>query len=502
MKRGFDTKKYLKHQTQEIKQRLAKFDKKLYLEFGGKLLYDRHAQRVLPGYEPDAKVQLLKNLKNLEIIYCISAKDIQKGRIRHDFGLTYDLQAIKEISEIREKGLKVCAIVITRYENENLAIRFKRKLENAGNKVYVYHDIPGYPKNIKKSLKGFNKRPYIKTKQPLIIVTGTGGGSGKMAVCLTQLYHEQKRNINAGYAKFETFPIWNLALNHEVNIAYEAATADLKDVNMIDPYHLKKYKKKAVNYNRDIENFYILKRIMKSITKTENFVNKYNSPTDMGVNMAKQGIINDKVIRQKSKQEIVRRYLRYKQEFVLGIETQETIDQIKLIMKKAKVSEKIYPLIKKSRQARKQTEKNKEGNKGVYCGAAIELPSGKIIKAHNSHLLHAESAVILKALKKMSGIPKKKKLLPKYLIKQMIKYKKKFGYLSASLNVEEILILLAIGARNNAYMKRAINNLNKLENLNLHLTHIPKHGDEAGLNELKLNVTTDSELGLQPYMLV
>jgi uncharacterized protein (UPF0371 family) len=348
MKRGFSTKKYLRAQTKAIENRLSKFDNKLYLEFGGKLLYDGHASRVLPGYEADAKIQLLKKLKNLEVIYCISAKDIERGKIRQDTGLTYDAQALNEISEIRNQGLIVSTIVITLYENEKKALKFRNKLRRAGNKVYLHPKVSGYPKNMKKLLgkEGLPKKPFIKTKQPLVIVTGTGGNSGKMAVCIAQLFHEQSKGINAGYAKFETFPVWNISINHPLNIAYEAATADLGDQNIIDPYHLKHYNKKVVNYNRDIENFWILKKMIKAITLKDNHINRYNSPTDMGVNMAKAGIIDDKIVRKDSKEEIARRFYRYQQEYNKKQQNRKTMNNIRKIMKKAKVDENKYPLIK------------------------------------------------------------------------------------------------------------------------------------------------------------
>ncbi len=502
-KRGFDTKKYLDSQTAKIKERLSKFDNKLYLEFGGKLLYDGHALRVLPGYEPDAKVQLLKELKDLEIIYCVSAKDIQKGRIRHDFGLTYDLQTIKEISEIREHGLKVAGIVITRYEGESLALKFKRKLQNAGNVVYVQNEMKGYPNDIDTLLgiSGFRTQPFVKTSSPLVIVTGAGGGSGKMAICLSQVFHEQRSGVNAGYAKFETFPIWNLPLNHPVNTAYEAATADLGDYNMIDPFHLDKYKEKTINYNRDVENFVILKKIFKAITKEENHVQKYFSPTDMGVNMAKEGIMDDLLVSKAAKEEIIRRYFRYRQEYVLGIENKETIDYMDKIMKKSTVSEKDYPLVQEARRGKVDAKEQNEGNNNVYCGAAIRLPDGKIIRANNSILLHAESAVIIKALKELSGIPKSEKVLPKEIINQMINYEKVIGGSTASLNVQQIITLIVISALSSDTAKKAVQGFRKIANLNMHLTHIPKHGDEAGIKKLKINVTTDSELGLQPYFI-
>ncbi len=348
MKRGFSTKKYLQAQTKAVKDRLSKFDNKLYLEFGGKLLFDGHASRVLPGYEPNAKTQLLKKLKHLEIIYCVSAKDIQKGKLRQDTGLSYDEQALNEIKEIKSRKLKICAIVITLYENEPKALTFRRKLKKLGYKVYLHPKVPGYPRNIKKLLskEGLPRKPFIKTEKPLIVVTGPGGNSGKMSVCISQVYHEQKKEVNAGYAKFETFPVWNMSINHPLNIAYEAATADLGDKNIIDPLHFKYYKKKVVNYNRDIENFWILKKVMAAITKGNNYINQYHSPTDMGINMVKKGIIDDKIVRKASKEEIARRFYRYQKEKKLGKQTQKTINNIKRIMKKAKIDPEKYLSLK------------------------------------------------------------------------------------------------------------------------------------------------------------
>ncbi len=503
MEIGFDTEKYLEFQTRKIKERLSKFENKLYLEFGGKLLCDSHAQRVLPGYKPDAKVQLLKKLDDLEIIYCVSAKDIQRGRIRHDFGLTYDAQALKEISEIRRKGLKVSAVIITRYEGENLALRFKRKLENTGNVVYFHKEIEGYPHDIQKILgpEGFPSQPFVSTTAPLLVVTGAGGGSGKMAVCLSQIYHEQKQGINAGYAKFETFPIWNLPFDHAVNTAYEAATADLGDYNMIDPFHLQKYGIKAINYNRDIENFQILKKIFKEITKEENFVNNYFSPTDMGVNMAKEGIIDDNVVIKNSKEEIMRRFYRYKQEFILGIESNKTTEYMDKILRKSNVNPDDYQLAKDARKAKMEALQKNKGNKGIYCGAALELPSGDIVLGSNSILLHAESAVILKALKKLAGIPDEEKVLSKVFIEQMMHYKQTLGKDTLSLTSGEVLVLISIAALTAPLAKRAYDCLGELIGCKIHITHIPQQGDESGLKKLQLVVSSDSELGLQPHFL-
>jgi len=313
-KAGFDTNKYLKEQTKKILERVSKFER-LYLEFGGKLCYDLHAARVLPGYKSTTKIELLKKLGDIEIIYCISSKDIEKGRVRRDFGLTYDNMALKDISDIRDFGLNVSSVIITRYSGEHSVKIFKKKLENFGMKAYIHDEIEGYPNDIDKVLAGYEKQPYVKIDKKLIIITGVGGNSGKMAFCLSQIYHERKKNQKTGFAKFETFPIWNLELKHPINVAYEAATADLLDVNMVDPFHKKAYGITAVNYNRDVENFNILISLMGKITGEKDPFG-YKSPTDMGANMAKEGIVDDKTCREAAKQEIIRRYFRYYREKV------------------------------------------------------------------------------------------------------------------------------------------------------------------------------------------
>lgn len=319
MKKGFDSKRYLEAQTKKINSRVKKFNK-LYLEFGGKLLYDGHASRVLPGYDPRVKIKLLKKLKEKEIIYCVGAKNIQSGQIIGDSGLTQDKQVLKDIEELDKLGLKVSYLIITRYDNQPKVNEFIKKLKI---NYYLHKEIPGYSKN---ALKGYEKLPYVETKENLVIVTGVGGGSGKMAFCLSQIYHENKKGTKSGFAKFETFPIWNLKMNHPVNIAYEAATADLGDYNMVDKSH----KGYAVNYNRDVDNFKILKRVMKKFDREL----EYDSPTDMGVNMAKEGIIDDKVCREAAKKEIIRRYKVYSDEFKKGRETRKTLVRMREIIQK------------------------------------------------------------------------------------------------------------------------------------------------------------------------
>jgi len=491
--KGFDTSLYLSEQTKKIEERVSKFEK-LYLEFGGKLCYDLHAMRVLPGYTSTAKIDLLKKLGEIDIIYCVSTKDILRGRVRRDFGLTYDNQTLKDISDINEYGLNVSAVVITRFSGEPSILQFKNKLENYGIKVYIHTEIEGYPNDLEKVLQGYEKQPYIETSRKLTIITGVGGGSGKMALALSQIYHERKKGIKTGFAKFETFPIWNLELNHPVNVAYEAATADMLDVNMVDPFHKEAYGIEAINYNRDIENFTILHNLMKRITgELEAF--GYRSPTDMGVNMAKAGIIDDAVCRNTGKQEILRRFFRYFREKVEGIETQETIEQMEMIMDKVGVKPSDREVVHLSEEI---SEKG-NGFEGVSCGAAIELPTGEILTGKNSALFHAESAVLLNAIKTLSNIPDEIDLLSPEVIKSITEMKHNLqNKKGSSLNVNETIIALAICSSTNPAAKLALTKLKELENCEMHLTHLPTPGDEAGLIRLKMNVTTSARISSIP----
>jgi uncharacterized protein (UPF0371 family) len=491
---GFDTRKYLEAQTSEILERVKKFDKRLYLEFGGKLCYDFHASRVLPGYEPDTKTKLFRKLlKDMQIIYCVSAKDIQRGKIRGDFGLPYDQQTLKDIGDLRDRGLNVSCVALTLYKGESLAGRFKRYLKNLGFKVHVFTEIKGYPNdlNFVVSDKGYGSQPYIKIEKPLIVVTGAGGGSGKMSLCLSQMYHDHKRGINSGFAKFETFPIWNLPINHPVNTAYEAATADLGDYNMVDPFHKKKYGITAINYNRDIENFGLMKNILDRITGDGI---PYNSPTDMGVNKAKIGIISDKACREASKQEIIRRYFRYKEEFMLGVESKETVERAKEIMKKAGLKIEQRKVVISARKASEEAKKRKgKGNKGIYCGAAIELPNGKIVTGKNSPSLHASSAAVLNAIKILAGIPEDTHLIQPNVLQSIEKLKTNtLGMKSESLNMDETLIALSASSLTNSETGKSIGRLEELKNCEMHMTHIPTNGDRSGLRKIGLNLTTDA----------
>src|SRR5690554_2039516 len=389
---GFNNDLYLQEQTTAILERVKRFDQHLYLEFGGKLLYDHHAARVLPGFDPNVKMRLLQKLKDkIDVILCIYAGDIERKKIRADFGITYDVDALKTIDDFREWGIEITAVVITRYQNQPPARAFKNKLEMRGIKVYLHYPTNGYPSDIDTivSDQGYGANPYIETTRPIVVVTGPGPGSGKLATCLNNLYHEYKKGLKAGYAKFETFPIWDLPLDHKVNVAYEAATVDLQDEVMIDPYHLKGYNKKVVNYNRDIEAFHLLKRIIEKITGGESM---YQSPTDMGVNRASAGIINDDIISEASQQEIISRYFRCAMEYAMGLTDKEAFDRIKEILAKVGATPEDRNVVLPARAAACEAEKLGIGNNGTFSGAAIQLPDGKIITGKNSPLMHASSS--------------------------------------------------------------------------------------------------------------
>jgi len=495
---GFDPGIYIKQQTAKILERVSRFER-LYLEFGGKLCYDMHAARVLPGYKQTTKVELLKQLGDIEILYCVSARDIEKGRVRRDFGLTYDNQTLKDINDIMDFGLSIKNVIITLYDQQPSVPKFKTKLENFGLKVYIHRATPGYPNDMDKVLEGFKQQPHIKTDKKLVIVTGVGGGSGKMATCLSQIAHERKQGYKTGFAKFETFPIWNLELNHPVNVAYEAATADLMDVNMVDPFHKEAYGVTSINYNRDVENFNILVKLMKAITGEEDPFG-YRSPTDMGVNTAASGIIDDGACREAAKQEIIRRYFRYHREKIEGIASQQTLDQMQMIMGKVGVKPEDRAVAKAAQEAAEQAKKCGKGFNNIYCGAAIELPDGRIITGKNSPMLHAESAAVLNSVKVLSNIPDDIDLISPGVIQTITDLKKDLLKKKATcLNVDEALIALAISSATNPMAKAALGNLKKLENCEMHITHLPKQGDEAGLLRLKLNTTTDAKLSLLPY---
>jgi uncharacterized protein (UPF0371 family) len=498
MKRpGFDNEKYLKEQTAAIVERVKKFGNKLYLEFGGKLCFDYHAARVLPGYDPNVKIRLLQLLKDkLDIVLTIYAGDIEKGRVRGDFGITYDAATLKLIDDLRKWGLDILSVVITRFANQPSAVIFKNKLERRGIKVYLHYPIEGYSTDIDfvVSESGFGKNDYIETKNPIVIVTAPGPNSGKLSTCLSQLYHEHKRGINAGYAKFETFPIWNLPLKHPVNVAYEAATADIMDFNLVDPFHLAKYKETAKNYNRDVECFPILKLILTKILDKNVNLPMYNSPTDMGVNRAGFGIVNDRIVQEAARQELIRRYFRYNAEYVMGIERKETVDRVSILMGELGVKVTDRNVVEIARKAADDAERNGKGYAGVYCGAALELDDGRMIVGKNSKLMHAASSLVLNAVKVLANIPDEILLLSPQIISQISKLKE--SILSAdteSLDLEETLIALSISATTNHTAEIAMMKLVELRGCEMHMTHIPTPGDEVGLKRLGVNLTTDGK---------
>jgi uncharacterized protein (UPF0371 family) len=496
-KTGFDNEKYLKEQTEAILDRVRKVNNKLYLEFGGKLCFDYHAARVLPGYDHNVKIRLLQSLKDkVDIILCIYAGDIEKGRVRGDFGITYDAATLKLIDDLRVWGLPVPAVVITRFANQSSAVIFKNKLERRGVKVYLHYPIEGYPVDVDRAVSkdGFGKNDYIPTKNPLVIVTGPGPNSGKLATCLSQVYQEHQRKVHVGYAKFETFPIWNLPLKHPVNVAYEAATADIQDFNLVDPFHLNKYNKTAINYNRDVESFPILKLILHRIFDQNANLPMYNSPTDMGVNRAGFGIVDDKIVQEAAKQELIRRYFRYNTEYVMGIERKETPDRVVRLMEEMAVKVTDRKVVEVARKAEEEAEAKGKGNEGIYCGAAIELQDGRIITGKNSRLMHAASGLILNAVKTLANIPDEILLLSPHIIGQIAKLKE--GILNAeseSLDLEETLIALSISATTNHTAELAMNKLVELRSCEVHMTHIPTPGDDVGLKRLGVNLTTDGK---------
>lgn len=491
-KPAFDNEKYLKEQTAAILERVAKFDNKLYLEFGGKLLFDYHASRVLPGFDPNVKMRLFQKLKDkADILLCIYAGDIERKKVRADFGITYDVDAMKLIDDFREWEIEVQAVVITRFDSQPAAKIFKNKLERRGIKVYTHSFTKGYPTDVDLivSDEGYGANEYIKTKNPLVIVTGPGPGSGKLATCLSQLYHEHKRGINAGYAKFETFPIWSIPLKHPVNVAYEAATADLRDFNMIDPFHLEAYGEATINYNRDVEVFPVIKRILQKIMG-EGAV--YKSPTDMGVNRAGFGIIDDDAVKEAARQEIIRRYFRYSCEYAMGFIDKETEQRVELLMEEVGVKIEDRKVVVPARRAAEDGQKKNKGNDGIFCGAALELDDGTILTGKNSQLMHATSSLVLNAIKRLADIPDKIHLLSPSIIDSIKNLKKDvLSSKTMNLDVEEVLIALSISATTNPAAQEAMEKLKELRGCEVHLTHMPTSGDEAGLRKLGVNLTSE-----------
>jgi len=489
---AFDNERYLAEQNEAILDRMRRVGGKLHLEFGGKLLYDYHAARVLPGFDPNVKMRLLQQLASkTEIILCVYAGDIERRKVRADFGITYDADTFKLIDDLREGGLEVRAVVITRFEGQPAAEKFGNQLERRGVRVYTHRPIPGYPTDVARvvSDQGYGANPYIETDMPLVVVNAPGPNSGKMATCLSQVYHEHLRGMRSGYAKFETFPIWNLPLRHPVNAAYEAATAELHDVNMIDPFHLEAHDERSVNYNRDIEAFPLLRRILEKITGES----MYQSPTDMGVNRAGFAIIDDEAAQEAGKREIIRRYFRYACDEVLGVEDGAAVRRIESLMEEFDLKPEHRSVVLPARAAAEAAERKADkGHRGVFSGAAAELPNGEIVTGRNSPMMHAASALVLNAIKILSGIPEHLDLISPTVIESIGTLRKELlGHDSISLNLEETLLALIISSTTNATAHQAMMQLPNLRGCELHLTHLPTPGDERGLRRLGVQLTCD-----------
>lgn len=484
MQAAFDNEKYLQTQSAHIRDRIAKFGGKLYLEFGGKLYDDFHASRVLPGFQPDSKLRMLLQMKDqVEMVIAINAGDIEKSKIREDLGITYDRDVIRLIDIFRELGLYVSSVVLTRFHGQAVATAFQSRLEGMGIRVYHHYDIAGYPADTAHivSDQGFGKNDYIETTRELVVVTAPGPGSGKLATCLSQLYHEHKRGITAGYAKFETFPIWNLPINHPVNLAYEAATADLNDVNMIDPFHLDAYGVTTVNYNRDVEAFPVLVAIFEKILGHC----PYKSPTDMGVNMVGNCIVDDEAARYASRQEIIRRYYAGLVEQKRGKTSEETVRKLEMLMKKAGVSPDERKVIAPALRRAQET-----GD----AAAAMELPDGTIVTGKTSELLGASSALLLNALKKLGHMPDDLHLISPVALDPIQHLKVDYlGNRNPRLHTDETLIALSISAATNPMAEFAMQQLSKLRGCDVHSTVMLSPVDERTFKRLGVNLTCEPQ---------
>ena len=482
MKIGFDNEKYLTMQSEHIRERIGKFGNKLYLEFGGKLFDDYHASRVLPGFEPDSKLRMLMQLSDqAEIVIVISAADIDKNKVRGDLGITYDVDVLRLIDAFTSRGLYVGSVCITRYAGQESANAFKKRLEKMGIPVYLHYSIPGYPSNtaLIVSDDGYGKNDYIKTSRPLVVITAPGPGSGKMATCLSQLYHEYKRGVAAGYAKFETFPIWNIPLKHPVNLAYEAATADLNDVNMIDPFHLEAYGQTTVNYNRDVEIFPVLQAMFEKI------IGKcpYKSPTDMGVNMAGNCIIDDEVCQEASRQEIIRRYYKSMQALVSGTGKEDEVYKIELLLKQAHASLEDRKVVPASLKREQETG---------GPAAAMELEDGRIITGKTSDLLGASSALLLNVLKELAGIDHEKHVISPDAIRPIQVLKTNYlGSKNPRLHMDETMIALSISAATNPDARLALEQLPKLSGCQAHTSVMLSSVDIEAFRKLGIALTCE-----------
>ena len=482
---GFDSEKYLEIQCKKIEERIKMFDNKLYLEFGGKIFDDHHASRVLPGFNPDNKIKLLQKFKdNLEVIFCINAADIEKSKIRSDYGISYELELLRLVEKLQGLGISINSVVVTMYNDGCNLTNIKKHLKQKDIKLYIHKPTIGYPDDVDLivSKDGYGKNPYIETTKKLVVVTAPGPNSGKLGTCLSQLYHEYQRGVKAGYAKFETFPVWDLSLLDPVNVAYEAATADLKDINMVDPFHLEAYGEYAVNYNRDISTFPILKNILLKITGKE----IYKSPTDMGVNMIKQCITDPELIKESATNEIIRRYYHTLYDYRQKICGEDVVQHAKAIMDKLNLSLEDRKIAKIANEA--AAEKKAEV-------LAIELEDGKIITGKESQILSCASAAFLNAIKEITGIPDKEYLLSPTVLDGIYKMKQRTSYnTSYFLDLPEVLIALSICSVTNPIIERAISELEKLRNCEAHVTYMIDKGELNALKNLGINVTCEPKM--------
>ena len=480
MKIGFDNDKYLAMQSAHIRERIAQFDNKLYLEFGGKLFDDYHASRVLPGFQPDSKLQMLLQLKEqAEVVIVISAEDIVANKMRGDYGITYDVDVLRLIDAFQGVGLFVGSVCVTKYTDAPEVTAFEQKLNGLGIRTFRHYKIPGYPNDVARivSDEGYGKNDYIETQRPLVVITAPGPGSGKMATCLSQLYHEHKRGVKAGYAKFETFPIWNLPLKHPVNLAYEAATADLNDVNMIDPFHLEAYGKTTVNYNRDVEIFPVLNAMFQRIQGTS----PYQSPTDMGVNMAGFAIVDDAVCQEASRMEILRRYYAGMVDRVRGKCDDDVVRKLEIIMQQAGVTPDICPAVAACLKKAEET--------AAPAGAMV-LPDGRVVTGKNSSLLGPSAALLLNAIKALAGIDKELDLLPSSIIAPISDMKiSHLGHRNPRLHSDEVLIALSISAVTNPLAERVLKKLDDLRGCDAHFSVIISEEDEKLYKRLGIHVS-------------
>ena len=481
-KQGFDNERYIELQSAHIRERIAQFGGKLYLEFGGKLFDDYHAARVLPGFAPDSKIRMLIQLKDqAEIVIAINANDIEKNKVRGDLGITYDLDTLRLIDAFRSFGLFVGSVVLTRWQDQPAAIKFQQRLESLGVRVYRHFPIAGYPSDIDSivSDEGYGKNEYIETSRSLVVVTAPGPGSGKMATCLSQLYHDHKRGTQSGYAKFETFPIWNLPLKHPVNIAYEAATADLNDMNMIDPFHLEAYGVTTVNYNRDVEIFPVVGAMFRRIYGDC----PYKSPTDMGVNMVGNCIVDDEIVRNAAKMEIVRRYYTARCNQRKGLCEMRDVEKLKLIMQSAGIDTEFRQVAEIARQKADATGKP---------AVALELPNGQIVTGKTSRLLGATSAALLNALKTLADIDDSVNLISPEILEPITNLKvKTFGSSNPRLHPNEVLIALSICAVTDPIAAKAQEQIAHLRNCEMHSSVILTEGDEGTLKKLGIHLTCE-----------